>query len=65
MIITKHVLKRCISLAEERFTDNISKDDIIRKLKVIGIKYGLQDSNQDKLIEDAISYFIILASIKQ
>lgn len=64
MIITKHVLKRCIGTAENILNLGMSEKEIERDLKIGLLRYETGRKELEDILEEAAASLIALADIK-
>ena len=63
MIITKHVLKRCLAEADSISDLKLKEEDGHRRIKVLFLKYELKQLAEEELLEALIAETIALAEI--
>ena len=63
MIITKHVLKRCLAEANLISELHLSEEEMHRRIKILFLRYELKQLTQDELLEALIAEGIALAEI--
>lgn len=63
MIITKHVLKRCLAEANLISELHLTEEEMHRRIKVLFLRYELEQLTEDELLEALIAEFITLAEI--
>lgn len=63
MVITKHVLKRCLAEANLISELHLSEEEMHRRIKILFLRYELKQLTQDELLEALIAEGIALAEI--
>lgn len=62
MILAKRFIKGILN-ESDFISDNISKSDIEKELKILFLEYDTKQKDKETLIEDSIKYILKLADI--